>query len=58
MFLSEQQEEDRWKKLTPTQHLPDIGCGTLPTTVFTLTETDEATNRKSNFKTCVTQNIA
>ena len=30
------------KKLTPTQHLPDNDCGTLPTIVLTLIKTDDA----------------
>ena len=28
------------KKLKPTQHLPDIDCGTLPTTILTPFKTD------------------
>ena len=27
-------------KLTPTHHLPDIGCGALPTTILTLIKID------------------
>ena len=30
------------KKLTPTQTLPDIGCGTLPTTILTRIKSDNA----------------
>ena len=30
------------KKLTPTQHLHDIGCRTLPTAILTLIKTDDA----------------
>ena len=37
------------KKLTLTQHLPDFGCGTLPTTVLTLIKADDAES-KINFQ--------
>ena len=34
--------ESDCKMLKPTQHLPDIGCGTLPTTTLTFIKTDNA----------------
>ena len=37
--LSNKKKSDG-KKLTPTQHLPNISCGTLPTTILTLIRTD------------------
>ena len=39
--VSSKKKSDR-KKLTPTQHLLDISCGTLPTTILTLIKNDEA----------------
>ena len=45
MFSCEQQEEDDGKKLIPTQHLPDIECGTLPTKSLKLIKTENAQSK-------------
>ena len=45
LFLSSREsykKKSNGNKLTATQHLPDIGCGTLPTTILTLNKTDNA----------------
>ena len=41
-FCVSNKKKSDGKKLTPTQHLPNKRCGTLPTTILTLIKTDDA----------------
>ena len=41
-FCESNKKKSDGNQLTPTQHLPDIGCGTLPNTILTLIKTDNA----------------
>ena len=44
-FCVSNKKESDWKKLTPTQHLPNIGCGTLPPTFLKLIKTNNASSK-------------
>ena len=41
-FCVSNKKESDWKKLTPTQHLPEFECGTLPTKILKLIKTENA----------------
>ena len=41
LCVSNKEKKSDGKNLTRTQHLPDIGCGMLPTTVLTLIKSDD-----------------
>ena len=41
-FCVSNKKKSDGKKLTPTQNLPNIGCGTLPSKILTLIKTDNA----------------
>ena len=42
VFCVSNRKKSDGKPVTLTQHLPDIGCGTLPNTILTLIKTDNA----------------
>ena len=43
--VSNKEKKSDGMKLTPTQHLPDIGCTTLPTTDLTLRKFDDTLSK-------------